>query len=220
MEINSRWRSLLALTVIAIVGACSREELQSRPRPLAQSLADTCTGIDGYARFRRNLTKSVERRDGIALRALFHSHGSMRVNGIGGRMTTPDWGLDRRGAAVVWRDLDEILGLGCARRGDKLIIPAMAALGVDGLGPGHAIALRDVALHTRPTDHAPIKRFARRGELLTVNIDEVVSGWTELLDDDGSVFVSTRAIRSPHATRLELTVEQGQWTIRDFGSGV
>ena len=209
------------LLVLAALCPCSAANGRSHrfdsSRP---SVRDQCSAVEGYDRFRVRLSSVVERRDGVGLRALFHSKGAMRMNGIGGTMAFPDWGFDRPGADQVWRALDEIIGLGCARRGEKLIMPAMAALAYDGLDDGHAVALRNVALRSRPSERAPTKRLARRGEVLSVTIPDVVSGWTELLYRNKRVFVPSNAVRSPHSTRLELSRENGRWTIEALGSGI
>ena len=211
----------IVLILAAAVGACSHANWRlDGLDPKRQSLTDGCTRVEGYHRFRTRLMKVVERRDSAALRALFHLKGSMRLNGIGGPMSSSDWGFDRPDADKVWETLNEIVRLGCARRGETLIIPAMAALAYDGLDDGHVVAMHNVALHSSPSAHAPMLRMARRGEVLNVTLHDVVTGWTELLDQNGAAFVPTSAVRSPHSTRMELSVEKGEWAIRKFGGGI
>jgi len=183
------------------------------------ALGDACVAVPGYEGFRSKLRTVVEARDGAAFRALFHPDGAMRVEGVGGRSATPDWGFGRPGAERVWQVLGDILKLGCAVEGERLVMPAMALLFAD-LEPDHLIVLQDTPIRRGPSEASPILHNAVRGKIVAFTAFDSPAGWTQILFGKSTAYVPTPAVRSPLSYRLELTRFEGQWRIREFGSGV
>ena len=179
---------------------------------------DNCTGEPGYGAFRTEFERVVLARDGKGLRALFAPDGAMRVNGVGGRGNTPDWGLDRPQAAGVWSELDEILKLGCERSGERLVLPGMAKY--TELEPGQAIVLRDETMRLAPQANAKALRQVTRGQVFPVISWGNAGGWVEVSFGDRVGYLPTDSLRTTGATRLELVRFGDGWRIGEFGSGV
>ena len=188
------------------------------PRLDASAFADACTEEPGYPAFRASLERVVAARDGEGLRALFHADGAMRVHGVGGRSSAHDWGLGRPEAAAVWPELQEILALGCARSGERLVLPGMAA--VSDLEPGQVIVLRDETLRLAPEAHAKAVRAVERGEVFSFDAWDAPKGWTSVLVDGKTGYLPTSALRSAADFRLELAPFEGGWRIASFSDGV
>jgi hypothetical protein len=212
-------RLVLVGFLLAGASACTGHA----PAPLSGqgNWADECSALPGYPEFRARLEQVVAARDGAALRALFHPDGAMRVHGIGGRASTPDWGFSQPGAEEMWTDLGEILALGCVRRGDRLLLPAMAGLVEDGLiDPEFVLALQDVTIRRAPDPRAAAVGAARKGSRLQSVIHDEVPGWTQIRFRGRKAYAPTRQLRNPHSLQLVFVQHEGDWRIREFGSGV
>ncbi|MFL6734860.1 MAG: hypothetical protein ACJ8EY_09195 [Sphingomicrobium sp.] len=180
-------------------------------------MPDECSQYPGYPKFRTELQHAVAGKSGEALRALFHPTGAMRVNGIGGRASTPDWGFGRPEAETVWAELEEIVALGCASRDGKLYLPAMSAEGAEA---DQLVVLKSADVHALPRENAPILRSTRHGDRLMAYIHDQPAGWTQVLVKERVGYVRTEAVRSPSSFRLVLVPFEGGWRIREFGDGV
>jgi hypothetical protein len=205
---------LLAL----LLAACATTSSSSR---LSRYLdADECSARPGFAAFHAELVRISAARDGAAFRALFHPDGAMRVEGIGGRGATPDWGFGRPEAAAVWRELDELLPLGCVLRDGKAMLPAMAGPVEDGtVEPEYDMALVDLAVHARMDDASPVLLRARAGDLLQAI--SYPDDWVEVLvGGERTGYVRAAQIRSPHSYQLVAVEEAGRWYLKEFTSGV
>lgn len=210
----------LAAGAAASLAGCRTVESREAVAAVAE-WPDECAGVAGYAAFRSALEEVAAARDGRRLRALFHPGGSMRVNGIGGSAGgTFDWGFDRPQAASVWEELDEILRLGCARRGERLYLPAMAALVEDGsVSTDVDMSLTDApAFESREDGAAVIGRIAKGETVETIAHDP--AGWVRVLVDGREAYVRAADLRSPHSFVLVLSNEGGRWGIAEFASGV
>lgn len=208
----------LVLATLPLVTACVGDP---GPAPVSRYLAaDECSARPGFATFHAELARIVAARDGAAFKALFHAQGAMRVEGIGGPASAPDWGFARPEAVRVWRELDELLPLGCVLRGGKAMMPAMAGLVEDGtVDPEYDMALVDLAIHAGMDEGSPVLRRAKAGTLLqTVSYPD---GWVEVwLGGERTGYVAASQMRSPHSYQLEAIEEDGRWYLREFGSGV
>ena len=182
------------------------------------AFADACVGEAGYPAFRGELRNVVAARDGDGLRALFHPQGAMRVNSVGGHGNTPDWGFSRPEAKVVWSELKAILSLGCARRGEKLVLPAMAL--ADDLQDGEVVVLHEEAIRREPREAAKAVRRVKRGQVLWYSEHAAPNGWTAVRVDGRVGYLPTASLRTPFAVRLELVPYEDGWRIRSFGDGV
>ena len=177
-----------------------------------------CDGVAGYAVFQARLRAVVAARDVVAFRALFHPAGAMRVHGIGGPASYADWGLDRPGASAVWAELDKILQLGCAKAGEKLLLPAVATR--SDVPEGDLVVLRRTAVRTQPRGDAAIVRMAKPGQVLTPLENDTRDGWITVRASGRKAYVPASALRSPLDLRLELVRFEGEWRVKSFGDGV
>ena len=181
---------------------------------------DECAARPGYGQFIDALRRAVATRDAAGLRGLFAADGRMRLNGIGGDRNFPDWQLDRPEAAAIWPELEAILRLGCASRGDRLILPFLAAR-EKGADDDVLIAVEDTAIASAPGLGSTAKRPIERGSVLQALGDSTVEGWTHVSAAGGVVgHVPARSLRSPAATVIVLGEEQGSWRIRWFGGNL
>lgn len=190
-------------------------------RATAPIFKDVCLSVPGYQAFRSKLESIVETRDGAALRALFDSAGAMRVNGIGGGPGNEDWGFSRPNVESVWPELEAILKFGCVAQGDRLILPAMAALIDDpAVSTDHYVAIKAVDLKAAPKEASATIRRIAPGELVLVVYPGEPDGWSRLLVDGAEVFARSGSLRSPYSFQLVLYRFHGEWRIREFTSGV
>lgn len=215
-------KSALAV-VLLLLGSCSTAPAGEGGIAVAAaytaSFDDECVSEPRYLQFRTQLRAVVAAKDGTAFRALFHTKGAMRVNGIGGNATTPDWGFDRPAAQAVWDELQQILTLGCVRQGDRLLLPAMAAL-IDAGISDSVVALSDVPLRKQPDGAALILGILRKGATATWVIYDDPPGWTQLLVNGRPAYATTINLRSPTSYLLSLSSTDAGWRISEFNSGV
>jgi len=187
----------------------------------AELLEDQCLVVPGYMLFRSQLVEAAMEGDGERFRALFHPKGSMRVWGIGGSASSRDWGLDRPEAGRMWAEVDQLLSLGCVIRGDELLLPAMASMAKDGTRQEDSVvAIDNVDLRTEPNDRAPLVRHIARGETLSEATFGEDTNWIQVNASGKRGYVPASNVRSPLSFQMVLVRYEGQWRIREFGSGV
>ena len=206
------------LLVVAAVAAAPAHANAPANLVDERAFSDGCTAEPGYPGFRAEFERVVIARDGDGLRALFHPEGAMRVHGIGGRADTPDWGFGRPEAAAVWKELDHILPLGCARSDDRLVLPAMAVYA--DLAPEELVLLRAETLRLAPQASAKAVRSLPRGQVVSFSEYGEPDGWTQVSVGASTGYVPTASLRSAYSFRLELVPFEGGWRIREFGDGV
>ena len=213
------WPPILSV-VVALAGCVSQPQAQPVATPLgAAAFHDDCTAAPGYSEFRSKLAAVVSARDGDAFRALFHPNGAMRLNGIGGNAGTPDWGLGRPEAAGVWKQLDEILLLGCAPEGEKLVLPGIARLRGD-VNEDQLVVMQDAAMRSEASSTGAIVGTAKRGQVFTFTDFDTPDGWTSVIVDGKTAWLPSSTLRSPYAVQLVLVPYEGGWRIRELSPGV
>lgn len=205
-----------ALWAVATALAVPAEVAPAADRVDERAFLDNCTTVPGYAAFRTEFERVVIARDGDGLRALFHPEGVMRVHGIGGRGDTPDWGFGRPQAEAVWKELDQILPLGCATSEERLVLPALFVYAETE----ELVLLRAETLRLAPQADAKAVRRVQRGQYASFTVYDTPSGWTEVTVDGATGYVPTTSLRSPFSFRLELVPVDGGWLIREFSDGV
>lgn len=215
--------SVLAAASAATLGACQASTNQPAPAATANNISaacvDGCTDVAGYADFRSALMNAVNARDATALRGLFALDGRMRMNGVGGDRNSVDWGLGGDNANHVWSELEHILTLGCARREDRLYLPAMAVTSADE-GGDVVIAVRDTLVRASPDRAAPVLQRVAIGTSLSYDMP-VDSDWTRITATEaGQGFVLTKDVRSPNSTVIELVREGSVWRIQWLGGNL
>ena len=212
MRIATASNGLAILLICLSVPAFARAADQAVVR-------DECRALPGYPAFRLKLQRAVADRDGQALKALFDPAGAMRVHGIGGPVSYP-WSFDRPEAEFVWNELGQILKLGCARSGRKLVLPKVATMAYDDTEPGQLVVLRRTALKSRPSATAETLGFAVPGQVITPRDDDTPPRWTPIELGRRRAYIPSAALRSPFGIRIELVPFEGGWRIRSIGDGV
>ena len=214
-----KYTHYLAACMIATGNMASSAATPPAPAATSSPVSDDCTALPGYPEFRLELQHVVSTRNPAAFKALFHSSGVMRVNGIGGPASYPNWNFDRAEADGVWAELEAILQLGCARAGRKLLLPKVAALGGE-MEPGELVVLRPVAIRNEPRHGAPALRQAKPGQRFTALDYDKPKGWIRIELRGRPAFLPATSLRSPHGLRLELVEDADGWRIRAFSDGV
>ena len=206
---------LLALCCAAAVASPAVAKPPSRA-----PLDDRCTEVAGYAEFREKLKDAVERRDAAAFDALFTPAGAMRVHSFSRFRGAGDerWGSAEVGR--VWKELEAILPLGCSVDGERLYLPAMAALIDHSEIEQSVVALTDLMVGSRPGRGRGTRRLVRAGELLSVVNYGQPDDWIEVLLRGRRAYVREKDVRSIHDFVLTLTRQDGSWRIREFTDGV
>lgn len=187
---------------------------------LGGSFPDKCSKLEGYDVFRSRLAGAVAARDEASFRALFGKKGYMRMHGVGGGAQMPPSGPNNSFTASIWKDLDQILSLGCAIDNDMLLLPftTQAPENLDAMG--QMVAIRSTAVRSGPNDKARIMTIAPRGALL-VQMEHPArpaDGWQYLTLSNGrSGYVRSEDVRSPLDSALQVARDGTDWRIEYYG---
>lgn len=204
------------IAALVALSACASVPPLSAPSRLAP-LDDQCLGQPGYADFRRELNAVVARRDVVAFRGLFVGVDGMRVDGVSLRDSS--WSAE--GTASVWRELNAILLLGCKQQGERLYLPAVAALVESGeFADETDVVLAPTVARERPDARAPALRRLVRGDIVERINYNAAEGWNEVRIGDRSGFILTSHLRSTLDYQLTLVPVGAGWKIREFIVGV
>lgn len=146
-----RWAGLAALGLLAACGdggqgpsatASPSPSTSAAPVAVAPSAlpsgplapTDTCSEAPGAAAFLSALRKAVAARDAKALSVLADPDVRLDFGGGAGREELARR-LSGSDGAGLWAELDEIVALGCALDGDRLVLPALFAQDLGTLDP-------------------------------------------------------------------------------------
>ena len=143
------------MLLLASAGMAPAESTPTRLPPVEQ-----CADTSGFADFRKSLTAAVAARDMAALTALMSDDVHVSFGGRFGKLQFVNfWGQTPTEHARLWRQMDTILGLGCATTRDGRgveyrALPAMfvTSRGLDGFTTW--VALPGAILRARPTPRA------------------------------------------------------------------
>lgn len=206
-------RALIISLLLSVVAPALAAPSQRAVARLVRE--DQCQAVEGYSAFRQALRRAAGTRDVRVLQQLFHPRGSMRVHGVYMSATAAD--ADPAGFAPVFAEIDDILGRGCARNGERLILPGIARLAEENVATEALVVIRPTWLHRRPTTATRAIRLGT-GRVVT----ELIHGdrWTRVQAGTADGFVPTADVRNPYDTRIELQQHNGRWTIIEFGSGI
>ena len=142
------------------------------------------------------------------------------MNGIGGGAAAPSWQMDGPSGVAVWKDLDEILTLGCAVEDDRLFLPYTAKVPESLEASSQKVTIRATPVRSDPTENAPIITTAPRGSLLSQfeNPPQPVEGWDYFMLEDGrSGYAREEDLRSTLDSALVVRRDGGEWRIGYYG---
>ena len=190
--------------------------------PVRVPPTDQCIGDPAFVEYREKLTAAVAQRDVDALKPLVAP--DVLVNLGGGRGWTDfssEWTLDRPQQSGLWRELDNLLRLGCEELDNSQTMPGnFSRLGeFDDALPAYFAIEAGAALRSRPDDSAPIVATLD-SHLLFENLEAAPDGWLNArLSDGRSGFVRLSAVRSAIDYRAGFEKRDGEWKMTSFVAG-
>ena len=182
---------------------------------------DQCKGDPDFARFRSELQSAVAREDADALIALMDEKVMLTFGpgGEGKDQFRAQWLSNPAERAKLWRELRDVLTLGCAVDGESRVFPSMFAQadGLDGFETW--IARPGARLRARPSAQAPV--VAKLSwHVLTETGSWDGGEWIGVRTGDGRRgFVHRSAVRSPIDYRLIAERRGIDWRITYFIAG-
>ena len=192
------------------------------PRTLAP--IDQCSADAGLPAFRQSLGRAVARRDAPALKRLLAHDVLINFGGDKGWAAfSRQWALDRPGKSAVWKELERILPLGCARVGKARILPSLAgqfnADDDQDVFETMVVVERGAALRAGAETDSPI--VARLSwDVVTAleapdgdDVNKVRTG------DGREGWLKRSALRSPLDYRAVVEKQRGRWRITAFVAG-
>ncbi|HEU4499206.1 MAG TPA: hypothetical protein VFR60_07690 [Sphingomicrobium sp.] len=183
---------------------------------------DECGSDPAFVEYRTMLTDAVARKDASALQALVAT--DVMID-LGGGTTwaafTREWKLERPQESGLWRELANLLQLGCEELDNSRIIPVnFSKLGEFGDAlPAYFAIETGAALRSRPDNSAPIVAILD-SHLLFENLEAAPDGWLNArLSDGRSGFVRLSAVRSAIDYRAGFEKRDGRWKMTSFVAG-
>ena len=180
---------------------------------------DQCPPDAGFGEFRAVLIDAVSRKDVDAFIALMDDGVRLSFGGRGGKADFREmWAKSPTEQAHLWRELGDVLALGCAVRGTARVFPSMFVQANDLDGFSTWVARPGARLRTRPSLKAPI-RARLSWDVLTVDNDQG-GDWVAVKTSRGQRgFVHRTAARSVIDYRLFVQPIGGAWHITAFVAG-
>ena len=181
---------------------------------------DQCNGDPAFARFRSELQSAVAREDADRLVALMDDKVLLTFGGRQGRdQFRAHWLSNPAEGAKLWRELRDVLTLGCAVDGESRVFPSMFAQadGLDGFETW--IARPGARLRARPSAQAPV--VAKLSwHVLTETGSWDGGEWIGVRTGDGRRgYVHRSAARSPIDYRLIAERRGEDWRLTYFIAG-
>lgn len=208
-----------AFALAAALSFAAPAEAAQRKLPPVDQCKDA-----GLAVFRQQLVRAVTRRDREALLRLLAPDVLVNFGGDKGRVAfARQWELERPARSGLWRELETVLGLGCARVGKARVMPSLA-------GQFSPEADQDMFEKMIVTSAAARLRKSRSKDSGTAR----VLGWDVVtvleapgdgeqikvrLADGREGWLSRTQLRSPLDYRLVAEKRQGKWMITAFVAG-
>lgn len=183
---------------------------------------DECVSVPGAASFRAALAEAIRRRDAGALVALADPDIKLDFGGGEGHAELRQR-LAGEGGAALWRELADLLPLGCAADPDGITLPWFFAQDLGTEDPFNTLLVTGARVPLLPRADAA----ARPLRLLSWALVEPREGYDEsaefqpvrLLDGGVEGFVAANRLRSPIGYRLIASRSSGSWKIETFIAG-
>jgi hypothetical protein len=203
----------LALLLVTIAASADRPRLPP---------VDQCAASPGFSAYRAELDDAVARQDVSKLLSLTDpdvllSFGEEKGHADLRRI----WALDQPEKSGVWKELAEVLRLGCVLDGGTAIAPSLAHDIPDGY------EIYDVLVAVRPG--SPLRASADDTaaavakldwDLLEVESWDETTNWVKVRLKDGRAgFVRAAEVRSPIDYRATFENKGGSWRMTIFIAG-
>jgi hypothetical protein len=227
----------LALALLLTCAACSQEDAPSdevvaaaeeivapaaSPSPLAKGKwapRDDCAKVEGADQFRERLAAAIEQRDVDALIALAADDIKLDFGGGGGtaelrtRLEDDSWDL--------WKELDELMALGCAANDQGgITIPWLFDQDIGDADPYASMLVtgEDVPVYSGPDGDE--RRGAISWDLVEIaSLDPEKPRQQVELPDETTGFIATDKLRSVIDYRLIASSRNGRWRITNLIAG-
>ena len=209
-------RFLLAVLLIAVpAGAEARRR--------SEIVIDTCASDRSWVAFRTAFNAAVARRDARALLRLVQNDISFGDNGIGRADFARHWGLARPATSRLWRELAEIMRLGCARDRQRLHwVPSMFldenAPDDATYGPQAVVTGAGIALRAAPSESARLVARMSWDIVFLPEHDDGRGDWVHAtLDNDHEGFVRRSQVHSLMGPYALFEKRRGRWQLAFLG---
>ena len=219
---RSSSRSIKAAATLLLASLAAAAPAATSPRRLPP--VDQCAAEPGFATFKDAMKRSVDRRDGDGLLVLLAPDVLVNFGGETGRDAfARQWDLKAGSPHELWKQLGEILALGCAKSNSTLVMPSLA-LQFDSDADEDVFDKLIVASPAAELRAAPYSASARMASLSW----DIVTGlerrrqddWVNVRLADGRIgWVAGRQLRSPLDYRAVMEKRDGRWTIIAFVAG-
>ncbi|MGZ8361045.1 MAG: hypothetical protein ACXWUX_11050 [Allosphingosinicella sp.] len=183
---------------------------------------DTCASDASFVAFRDNLRGAIARRDRAALLAVVTDATIVDYGGGVGRADfVSAWRLDDPANSPVWRELEDALGLGCARDEDgSFWAPSIAIQLADQDDLFSAMIARPGAVLRAEADAASAAVAGLEWDVLTLQSDDGSDDWLPVTLVDGrSGFVRREQVRALLDYRAVFERIDGRWVMSAFVAG-
>jgi hypothetical protein len=187
---------------------------------------DRCATSPSFVAFRTRLRAAVARRDGAWLLSIVAPDIQYSFGDSPGRAGfARAWGLDRPASSRIWREIGEVLRLGCDRaEGGEYWAPSLSlAQGEmdEGEGPATLLAVGpDAVLHAAPSDSSPVVARLEWDILTPRDGDDGGSTWIPVALGDGTRgYIRRSLVRSQGDYRAVFARRHGRWLMTAFVAG-
>ena len=196
--------------------------LAAQPQAARSPPVDQCAADRSFAAFRKGLLRTIARRDKAALMDVVAEDIATDFGGGSGRADFARmWRLDGGGPSPLWAELAEALRLGCARRGDAAVVPALAEGLPEWADPFETLIAVEPGSPLRAApdaDAAIVKRLD--WDVLQAPDWNGESDWIEVATGDGRRgFVRRSEVRSPIDWRARFEKKGGRWRMTSLVAG-
>lgn len=183
---------------------------------------DRCRDDPAFNQFRARLEDAVTRKDPASLRRLTADNVQASFGGDQGWSGfAAMWGLDNPGRSALWKEIQSVLALGCAKtREGGRVMPGMFEDMGDDTDPFELLVVRPgAAFRSAPRSTASIVAKSDWTSVVQSQRD-APEGWVGVtLPGGGSAWVESAATISPLGYRLVSERRGGQWLVTAFVAG-
>jgi hypothetical protein len=209
-------RLLLTILLIAVpAGAEARRR--------SEMVVDTCASDRSWVAYRTAFNAAVARRDAAALLRLVAADVSFGEIGTGRAAFARRWGLARPAASRLWRELADIMRLGCARDRQRLHwAPSMfldeGAPDDATYGPQALVTGTGVALRAAPSESGRLVARMSWAIVFLPEHDDGRGDWVHAnLDNDHDGFVRRSQLHSLMGPYALFEKQRGRWQLGFLG---
>ncbi len=189
-------------------------------RNISLSPQDDCAALSGWSAFHERLQKAVRAKDADAFIALTSPDIRLDYGGGSGRAELAKRLAEPKRA--LWRELEDILPLGCATDNGLTVMPWFFWNVPDDIDPYTALITTgpDVPLLARPASDAKMLKSLNWALVVIKGPFNPADTFTKVTaDEDASGYVRTSQLRSLLDYRLIAENRAGEWRITAFIAG-